>query len=81
MQTRRTLMALGAAGLASSCATARGLGGGLMRDLRMAPGTRAVRLPPVLVPCLETVMMLARHREYRDRRRTSPLLSGAAHVT
>lgn len=49
MQTRRTLMALGAAGLASSCATARGLGGGLMRDLRMAPGTRAVRLPPVLV--------------------------------
>lgn len=49
MQTRRTLMALGAAGLASSCATARGLGGGLMRDLRMAPGTQPVRLPPVLV--------------------------------
>lgn len=42
-------MALGAAGLASSCATARGFGGGLMRDLRMAPGTRPVRLPPVLV--------------------------------
>ena len=49
MHTRRTVMALGAAGLASSCATARGFGGGLMRDLRMAPGTRPVRLPPVLV--------------------------------
>ncbi|MBK6702408.1 MAG: FAD-dependent oxidoreductase [Caulobacteraceae bacterium] len=49
MHTRRTLMAIGAAGLASSCATARGFGGGLMRDLRMAPGTRPVRLPPVLV--------------------------------
>jgi D-amino-acid oxidase len=49
MHTRRTLMAIGAAGLASSCATARGLGGGLMRDLRMAPGTQPVRLAPVLV--------------------------------
>ena len=49
MHTRRTLMAIGAAGLASSCATARGFGGGLMRDLRMAPGTRPVRLAPVLV--------------------------------
>lgn len=49
MHTRRNLMAIGAAGLASSCATARGFGGGLMRDLRMAPGTRPVRLPPVLV--------------------------------
>lgn len=49
MHSRRTLLAIGAAGLASSCATARGLGGGLMRDLRMAPGTQAVRLPPVLV--------------------------------
>lgn len=42
-------MAIGAASLASSCATARGLGGGLMRDLRMAPGTRPMRLPPVHV--------------------------------
>ncbi len=42
-------MAIGAATLASSCATARGFGGGLMRDLRVAPGTRPVRLPPVLV--------------------------------
>ena len=42
-------MALGAGGLASSCAAARGFGGGLMRDLRMAPGTRPARLPPVLV--------------------------------
>jgi glycine/D-amino acid oxidase-like deaminating enzyme len=49
MHSRRTLMAIGAASLASSCATARGLGGGLMRDLRMAPGTRPVRLPPVHV--------------------------------
>ena len=42
-------MALGAASLASSCATARGFGGGLMRDLRVAPGTPPLRLPPVLV--------------------------------
>ncbi len=42
-------MTIGTAGLASSCATARGLGGGLMRDLRMAPGTRPVRLAPVMV--------------------------------
>lgn len=35
--------------MVSSCATARGLGGGLMRDLRMAPGTRPVRLAPVIV--------------------------------
>ena len=33
MHTRRTMMALGAAGFAASCGTARGLGGGLMRDL------------------------------------------------
>lgn len=37
------------AGAASSCATARGFGGGLMRDLHIAPGTRPVRLPPVIV--------------------------------
>lgn len=49
MHSRRTLLAIGAAGLTSSCATARGFGGGLMRDLRMAPGTRPVRLPPVIV--------------------------------
>jgi D-amino-acid oxidase len=49
MQTRRTMMALGAAGLASACNTARGFGGGLMRDLRMAPGTLPLRLPPVHV--------------------------------
>jgi glycine/D-amino acid oxidase-like deaminating enzyme len=49
MHTRRNLMAIGAAGLASSCATARGFGGGLMRDLRIAPGTQPVRLPPVIV--------------------------------
>jgi D-amino-acid oxidase len=42
-------MALGAASLTSSCAAARGFGGGLMRDLRIAPGTRPTRLPPVLV--------------------------------
>lgn len=42
-------MAIGAAGLASSCAAARGFGGGLMRDLRMAPGTLPARLPPVRV--------------------------------
>ncbi len=42
-------MALGAAGLAASCNTARGLGGGLMRDLRIAPGTQPTRLPPVHV--------------------------------
>ncbi len=42
-------MALGAAGLASSCAAARGFSGGLMRDLRMAPGTPPMRLPPVHV--------------------------------
>jgi D-amino-acid oxidase len=49
MDTRRTMMALGAAGLMASCNTARGFGGGLMRDLRMAPGTRPTRLPPVRV--------------------------------
>jgi glycine/D-amino acid oxidase-like deaminating enzyme len=49
MHTRRNLMAIGAAGLASSCATARGFGGGLLRDLRIAPGTQPVRLPPVIV--------------------------------
>jgi glycine/D-amino acid oxidase-like deaminating enzyme len=42
-------MALAAAGLAAGCNTVRGFGGGLMRDLSMAPGTRPVRLPPVLV--------------------------------
>ncbi|MGD9966617.1 MAG: FAD-dependent oxidoreductase [Hyphomonadaceae bacterium] len=49
MHTRRTIMALCGAGLAASCNTARGLSGGLMRDLRMAPGTRPVTLPPVRV--------------------------------
>lgn len=49
MQSRRTIMALGAAGLASACNTARGFGGGLMRDLRMAPGTPPMRLAPVNV--------------------------------
>jgi glycine/D-amino acid oxidase-like deaminating enzyme len=43
------MMALGAAALTSSCAAARGFGGGLMRDLSMAPGTRPLRLAPVLV--------------------------------
>jgi glycine/D-amino acid oxidase-like deaminating enzyme len=43
------MLALGAAGLASSCAAARGFGGGLMRDFGMAPGTPPMRLPPVLV--------------------------------
>lgn len=47
MHTRRTLMALGAAGLASSCAATRGFGDGLMRDLGR-PDTRT-RLPPVHV--------------------------------
>ncbi|OQW57482.1 MAG: hypothetical protein A4S17_04545 [Proteobacteria bacterium HN_bin10] len=42
-------MAIGAAGLVSSCAAARGFSGGLMRDLRIAPGTPPVRLPPVHV--------------------------------
>lgn len=49
MHTRRTMMALGAAVLAASCNTVRGFSGGVMRDLRVAPGTRPVRLPPVLV--------------------------------
>jgi len=49
MQTRRTLVALGAAGLASSCAAARGFGGGLVHDIRRRPATPAQRLAPVLV--------------------------------
>lgn len=49
MYSRRTLLAIGASGLTASCATARGFGGGLMRDLGVAPGTRPVRLSPVIV--------------------------------
>lgn len=45
MQTRRTMMALGAAGLASSCAAARGFSDGLARDLGRAPPHRAVLSP------------------------------------
>jgi len=41
-------MALGAAGLVSSCAATRGFGDGLMRDLGREP-REPVRLPPVLV--------------------------------
>lgn len=52
MRSRRTFMALGAAGFASSCAAARGFSGGLMRDLGVTAGAGAqaqVRLAPVLV--------------------------------
>jgi glycine/D-amino acid oxidase-like deaminating enzyme len=48
MQTRRTLLSLGAAGLVSSCAATRGFSDGLMRDLGREPQART-RLPPVLV--------------------------------
>lgn len=48
MQKRRTLLALGAAGLAASCAAARGFGSGLMQDLGRGSYER-VRLAPVLV--------------------------------
>lgn len=48
MQSRRTLLALGAASLASSCAAARGFGSGLARDLGRRP-QQQTRLAPVLV--------------------------------
>jgi D-amino-acid oxidase len=48
VQTRRTVMALGAAGLASSCAAARGFSSGLMQDLGRRPSS-STRLAPVLV--------------------------------
>ncbi len=48
MHSRRTLLALGAAGLASSCAAARGFSDGLMTDLGR-PRTRQARLAPVNV--------------------------------
>ncbi|MGD9815592.1 MAG: FAD-dependent oxidoreductase [Hyphomonadaceae bacterium] len=48
MHTRRTVMALGAAGLAASCAAAEGFREGLARDLGRRPRQRLV-LPPVLV--------------------------------
>lgn len=48
MQTRRRVLALGGAGLVSSCAAARGFSEGLARDLGRAPPHRAM-LPPVHV--------------------------------
>ena len=65
MHTRRTMMALGAAGLASSCAAARGFGGGLMRDLHMAAGTPPVRLPPVIVSAERVIRIDVGLRPYR----------------
>ena len=47
MQSRRALLALGAAGLASACAAARGFSDGLAEDF--ARGRGRVRLPPVHV--------------------------------
>jgi glycine/D-amino acid oxidase-like deaminating enzyme len=58
-------MAIGAAGFVSSCATARGFGGGLMRDLRLAPGTHPVRLPPVLVAPERIIRIDVGLRPYR----------------
>lgn len=51
MHTRRSIAALGAAGLVASCATARGFGGGLMHDLGVSGGApqRPVRHAPVNV--------------------------------
>lgn len=48
MQTRRTLLAVGAAGLASSCAATRGFSAGLQRDLGRTPQA-STRLAPVRV--------------------------------
>jgi len=48
MHSRRTVLALGAAGLASSCAAARGFSDGLARDFGGAPRER-LRLAPVRV--------------------------------
>ncbi|MBY0567644.1 MAG: FAD-binding oxidoreductase [Hyphomonadaceae bacterium] len=48
MTTRRSLMALGAAGLVSSCAASRGFSDGLMHDLGRRPDQRP-RLAPVRV--------------------------------
>lgn len=48
MQTRRHLLALGAAGLTSSCAAARGFSEGLQHDLGRPPRT-SPRLAPVVV--------------------------------
>lgn len=48
MQTRRTLLALSAAGAVSSCAAARGFGEGLQRDFGRPPRT-SPRLAPVHV--------------------------------
>lgn len=48
VHSRRTLLALGAAGLASSCAATRGFSNGLMRDLGREPAP-STHLPPVLV--------------------------------
>ncbi len=48
MHSRRTLLALGAAGLASSCAAARGFSDGLMTDLGRRR-TQPARLAPVNV--------------------------------
>lgn len=64
MQTRRTIMALGAAGLASSCAAARGFSEGLARDLGRAPPHRAV-LPPVLVSEERVIRIDVGLRPYR----------------
>jgi D-amino-acid oxidase len=48
VHSRRTLLALGAAGLASSCAAARGFSDGLMTDLGRER-VRPARLTPVLI--------------------------------
>ena len=64
MHTRRTIMALGAAGLAASCAAADGFREGLARDFGRRPRQRLV-LPPVLVDESRIIRIDVGLRPYR----------------
>ncbi|MGE0743095.1 MAG: FAD-dependent oxidoreductase [Hyphomonadaceae bacterium] len=66
MHTRRAALALGGAGLAASCAAARGFGDGLMRDLGRegAPASR-LTLPPVHVAAERVIRIDVGLRPFR----------------
>ncbi|MBL8531544.1 MAG: FAD-dependent oxidoreductase [Hyphomonadaceae bacterium] len=64
MHTRRTMLALGAASVASSCAAARGFGEGLQQDLGRGPRVRR-RLAPVLAARERVIRVDVGLRPYR----------------